>query len=329
MSRTNRNTETYSKELEPFNIRCLKFISMNHLCLHECLTCGNRFEKRPANVLYHGTTDCPICKDGLKIKLLSNHNERLSGLGLNFEALCQDGRKTQYRCRACNKTFMRLSEALLSGRSSKCPHCESKRTNYTVNTYNGKIKSRKIRMVATVFELQKNKHTHQCLTCKNVFESTPDNILRGHGCPACGIDARTNSFERKEYLIGHRKLKLQGYEPQALNYLKSKGCDLRKIAANVSEGKPIFKYRFKGKTCTYVPDFYHTTLKRVIEVKSTWTFLSQKFFLRNKVKAKRVLKTHDFTIILLDRTGNRIKIPNRWYDMTRKQVAHSIGYKYA
>ena len=26
----------------------------------------------------------------------------------------------------------------------------------------------------------------QCLIDNNVFESTPNNVLRGHGCPICG-----------------------------------------------------------------------------------------------------------------------------------------------
>ena len=79
----------------------------------------------------------------------------------------------------------------------------------------------------------------------------------------------------------------------------------------------------------YVPDFYHTSLKRVIEVKSTWTFLHKDFFNRNKAKAKQVLKSHDFTMLVLDRHGARIKLPADWYNMTRKQVSKLIGWKYA
>ena len=83
---------------------------------------------------------------------------------------------------------------------------------------------------------------------------------------------KSKSF--KEYIFPSGKIaKVQGYEPQALNYLIN--IELIKeedIALRAIEGKPTIKYIENNKERFYFPDIFIKSQNRIIEVKSEWTF---------------------------------------------------------
>lgn len=176
------------------------------------------------------------------------------------------------------------------------------------------------------------KSWHRCTVCSYEAESLPKHLLNGHGCFACAKDKqRYGSFERKIVKIAGRRYSLQGFEPQALQYMIDRGANPKNIAADVSQGKPTFKYKFEGKIRTYIPDFYHTTKNRVIEVKSVWTFgLSPSQgsgpFKKNAAKARAAIAAgYNFLLILMDREGNRLQLPEGWYNMKLKDVQLALS----
>lgn len=90
-----------------------------------------------------------------------------------------------------------------------------------------------------------------------------------------------NSFERKDYTLPSRKvIKLQGYENYALDLLlqdydeESIETDRKKI--------PIITYEYDGKSCKFYPDIYIPSKNKIIEVKSSYTYLA--FEDKNNVK---------------------------------------------
>jgi hypothetical protein len=73
----------------------------------------------------------------------------------------------------------------------------------------------------------------QCLIDGTVFSATPNNVLRGHGCPTCGLKkCIKNSYDTK---ILQNKVTLIGNKyPKLINYLKNK--------------EDAFKYGYTSRT---------------------------------------------------------------------------------
>lgn len=172
---------------------------------------------------------------------------------------------------------------------------------------------------------------HVCLECKSERKMLPNHIIKGHGCFVCAKDKqRYGHFERKEVVVAGVTRKLQGFEPAALQYMIARGAKPENIVSEVRDGKPTIKYRFEGKVRTFIPDFYHVTKNNVIEVKSVWTLgLSGKQdggpFKKNAAKAKAAIAAgYNFTLLLMDKGGNRRSLPSGWYNMTKAQVRRAV-----
>jgi hypothetical protein len=87
-------------------------------------------------------------------------------------------------------------------------------------------------------------------------------------------------FKRKEYIFPSGRIdSVQGYEPQALDYFITNGGNEDDIITDTDKiesrcGK-IF-YHFEDGRHRYYPDLYQISTHKIIEVKSIWTFKSQK-----------------------------------------------------
>lgn len=155
----------------------------------------------------------------------------------------------------------------------------------------------------------------------------PTHILHGHGCFVCAKEKqRYGHFKKKNVKVGGVCYTLQGFEPQALRYMINMGAKPRNIISEVKLGKPTIQYRFEGKEKTFIPDFFHKTKNRIVEVKSVWTLgLSLKVdggpFKKNKAKAKATIAAgYNFTLLLINKQGERIPLPQDWHTMTKAQV---------
>jgi hypothetical protein len=162
---------------------------------------------------------------------------------------------------------------------------------------------------------------HNCLQCGEDFEILPANALRGRGCSSCSTENRSafgNAWKTHE----STGMRVQGFETFALDYLKKSLHDFRHYTFKISEGKPVIQYVENGKTRKYFPDFYRPFSRTVIEVKSTYTFLGTKEMFQN-ISAKRqacVTQGYKFKLLLMSRTGRRLKVPINWWLMPYEEL---------
>lgn len=171
------------------------------------------------------------------------------------------------------------------------------------------------------------KSLHRCLVCNSERVMTPAHIIKGHGCFVCAKEKQRHGyFTRKSFTIRGKTYSLQGFEPQALQYMVDHGANPEYLISEVSEGKPTIPYRYGGKTKLFIPDFFHSSKNRIVEVKSWWTLgLSSQLdggpFKQNATKAKAAKAAgYEFLLLLFDRAGNRLPLPRNWYEMTKRQV---------
>lgn len=122
------------------------------------------------------------------------------------------------------------------------------------------------------------------------------------------------SFAWKPYRLGRRLVQVQGYEPQALDWLLTK-LKPHQIVCGRGSRVPTVPFRYRGREHIYYPDIWVPHLNRIVEVKSEYTLRSS--LALNLRKQKAVLEAgFDFLFIVMDKNGNRI---------SRKRVAEICG----
>lgn len=132
-----------------------------------------------------------------------------------------------------------------------------------------------------------------------------------------------SSSARKKVVHSHGKQYiLQGFEPQALEYMR-KYFKCKHIHDQSSGKVPNFEYYFDGRDRMYFPDFYvdGKDFDFVVEVKSTYTMCSTSSKFRMiKAKAKAVERAgYSFELLLMRSDGTRIEIPSDWTSLTYRQ----------
>ncbi len=202
----------------------------------------------------------------------------------------------------------------------------------TTDSYIKELQAVGSTMVPTeVYRGRNKKSLHICTVCDNEKLYLPNHLIRGHGCFFCAKDKGTMKVPRKVLEVGGRTHSLQGFEVNAFNLMVSYGALPENILSSVSHGKPTIRYRFKGRVRTYIPDFYHVSKDRIIEVKSTWTFGVLKKprqggpFAQNVAKAKAAIEAgYKFKLLLLKPDGERYTLPDNWYEMSKSQIRRAL-----
>lgn len=172
------------------------------------------------------------------------------------------------------------------------------------------------------------------ITCQKhgVFTQQAGYHLSGCGCQKCGEYFKPKSYkcriQRRNFVVDST------YEEDALRWLiYSRGIKASDILVKHDSGYPTFKYHnplVKSKTSTYYPDFVVSSLKRVIEVKSTASFGltatsrygdPKSLFRQTAAKAKSVLDSgYCFTMYLLDDDGERLHLPDNWFNLSYVEI---------
>jgi hypothetical protein len=95
-----------------------------------------------------------------------------------------------------------------------------------------------------------------------------------------------NAFKPKEYIYpSGRLIKVQGYEPFALNELLGNGTNEDDIITSKFDVPEIWYIDSEGKTRRYYVDIFLPKQNKCIEVKSTWTAEKNKDIIFLKKKA--------------------------------------------
>ena len=134
---------------------------------------------------------------------------------------------------------------------------------------------------------------------------------------------RMRHWWAKKVVNGHGKQYiLQGYEPQALRYIR-RYFKYKHIHDQSSGKVPVFEY-FDGRDRMYFPDFLVETedYACIVEVKSTYTFCFTIARYR-MIKAKsRAVKAagYGFKLLVMQNDGSRVKLPSNWQSLSLRSM---------
>jgi hypothetical protein len=163
---------------------------------------------------------------------------------------------------------------------------------------------------------------HKCLVCSNKWKVKPNDVCtaktESNRCPVCAYaDSKSNSFKRKPYTLGNRKIKVQGYETLALDYIINKiGVKPKHIIAGEPKRIPIIYY---ANGIRYYPDIYIPKLNIIAEVKSEYTLglTRKKLFELTQRKAEASIESgFKFKLLIMAPDGTRYKTPKNWTNLS-------------
>ena len=116
-----------------------------------------------------------------------------------------------------------------------------------------------------------------------------------------------SSYSCKSYRLGKKTVKVQGYEPQALDYIVNvKNIKPTKIECGVHNSKvPQIPYRFNGIDRVYHPDIFIPSRNLIVEVKSTYSDKRNKEATKRKGKAC-LAAGYRFKVLVMAKNGDLV-----------------------
>lgn len=197
--------------------------------------------------------------------------------------------KMTVECRKCGYCWDAWATSLSKGKA--CPECARDRIRATnLKKYGVEYSNQRPEVKAKIRQTMLDRYgVKHALQNKELFNKN-----------------LKSSFALKDYKLGNRVVRVQGYEPQALDYIQNKKkIKAKDIVCGSGSNVPSVEYKYKGKWYVYHPDIYIRSLNRLCEVKSAYTYLSD--LRRNEAKRKACLKAgYNFTFLVMDGHGNRI-----------------------
>lgn len=145
--------------------------------------------------------------------------------------------------------------------------------------------------------------------------------------PLLAAKQAKSAFRRKLVKSGKRIMHLQGYEPQAFDYLKKNGVRASHIASTCSGLVPGIKYRKKkGRGSVYYADFFIKKRNLLIEVKSTYTLATCKSQWELNVTKFKAAKAAGFklAVLVMDSKGNRLRLPRGWGSFCYSEIREAL-----
>ena len=160
---------------------------------HRCKICKYEWSTKPSNVLYgYGCPICGIQKN--RAVRMKTHNEYVIELfekNSNIEAIEQYNgahNPIKHYCKTHNVEFyVRPSDALKGCGCKKCYSEKLHNSNVKPhNQYEKELIDKNINVrVLETYVNAITPITHKCLSCEYEWPASPNNILRGSGCPVC------------------------------------------------------------------------------------------------------------------------------------------------
>ena len=97
---------------------------------------------------------------------------------------------TKFHCKKCGNEWYAMPNNVLHGHG--CPTCARERTISAKKKSNSMFLSQLSTIAPTIIPLEdytaaRDKIKCKCKECGHEWRATPDSLLRGHGCPKCGI----------------------------------------------------------------------------------------------------------------------------------------------
>lgn len=133
--------------------------------------------------------------------------------------------------------------------------------------------------------------------------------------------AMKTMLSSKIYILNNKQVVVQGYEPEALNYLL-KYVNADDIEVESNGNVPNFNYLYKGVKRKYFPDMYIISKNTIVEVKSIYTLFGgiqgtgkygSDFWRKNCAKFKAVTAAGYKTCLMLMHKGKKVEVPENWF----------------
>lgn len=128
--------------------------------------------------------------------------------------------------------------------------------------------------------------------------------------------------KHKDVVIGRKRFSLQGYEPQAIQWILR--CKLAKASELVTgvRNVPRILYRLKGRQHYHYPDIWIPSQNRLVEVKSRYTLLGKEHYFKMTAAKCRAAKRagYQYVLLLMDAEGRRTKLPKEWHTMSYSKI---------
>lgn len=143
--------------------------------------------------------------------------------------------------------------------------------------------------------------------CENCDSNTKFRQTKGEFSKTCSLECQVEVQNKSGYRTkiyktpSGKEISVQGYEPYVLNYLYKNNAENAIVVGNknIKEWLGRISYEFKGGFYVYFPDIFLLNYNKLIEVKSTYTFNTDKA--RNLAKREACLKKNiDFEFYIWD-----------------------------
>lgn len=135
---------------------------------------------------------------------------------------------------------------------------------------------------------------------------------------------QVTACQKKTIKVGRRTVDVQGYEPQAIEYLISTGTRPRDI--HFGTDVPSFKYKGDWESKSGRARYYHPDMligeDLIVEVKSLYTFLTMPgvFEVLKRKRLAVIQSGFRFKLMVMTAKGKKIPVPKYWYLKTQAQV---------
>lgn len=241
----------------------------------------------------------------------------------------------------CGNRWDTPPNRVLSSTTHGCPACRHARSAQARTLTDQEIRKRMHAVHGNAIKLVGQyrgmmvKHRFKCYKCLGTWKAALNNVLhKASSCPSCaGEVKKRNGYKTariKEYTRNGVTLRLQGYEPLALDWIFQRFPKLRMkdLVVDTSGDVPVVRYATGRRHRNYYPDIFIPSQNRIVEVKSTYTLglLTGRAWKRNQSKAKACLDAgYKFTMLVMQPDGSRLLLPKEWHCMTRARVQELLS----
>lgn len=185
------------------------YINSRTKVIYQCKVCDYTWEAFPDNIVQgHG---CPMCANAKRAQAhvftLSDYINKLLLVNPDIEFIGDyknSCTKALHRCKLCGNEWMAYPNNVLKGKG--CKKCFDKKNADNLkkshDVYVGQVNNINDNIVVLgEYVNSRMPILHKCKICGYEWDISPDNVLRGHGCPKC-IESRGEKLI-EEYLMKH------------------------------------------------------------------------------------------------------------------------------
>ena len=187
--------------------------------------------------------------------------------------------------------------------SKHCKKCgikqRSKKRAHSLEYVKNKFEKEYCTLISVNY-INSNQLLDYICSCGNQSKISFSSFSLGRRCKKCNLEKQQkNSYFWKDYILPSGKIiKVQGYEPQALDYLLENIYLENEIITQKRNIPTIQYFTLDDKKHKYYPDFYIPKDNLIIEVKSTWTWKCK--LQKNLLKIKATIDAgYKFQLMIL------------------------------